>query len=347
MTNKALSQSTIQCSIIMAVFNAEQYLEQAIRSVCNQSEVNFELLIVDDASTDRTPDIIRSLMQADIRIRLIENPRNIGQSASLNIGISESTGEFVCFFDGDDICYPERVKSQILFLIQNPLHVMVGCSVRTLCSLNNTPGVIWNYETDEDLIQIKSLFKSEFISSSMMMRKQTLIKNQVDLNVELKVGADWALSLQLMKIGKVANLSTILFDYRIHAEQMTNSLIDSIYSDSAKIRLGQLRELGIEPSELELKIHLAVSPCNYWPMGQHPYFQTLKPDLENLSRLWFDKLLEHNQKTRRYHPQKFAMYLNSLSVWIKRALLNNMDYKTCPALGEVKCNTLMPCKKLA
>lgn len=347
MTNKTQNLSTIQCSIIMAVFNAEQYLEQAIRSVCNQSEVNFELLIVNDASTDRTLDIIQSLMQADARIRLIENTRNSGQSASLNIGISQSKGEFVCFFDGDDICYPEKIESQMFFLMQNPLHVMVGCAVRTLCSLNNTPGVVWNYETDEDLIQIKSLFKSEFISSSMMIRRQTLIKNQIHLNIDLKVGSDWDLSLQLMKVGKVANLPNILFDYRIHAEQMTNSLIDNIYSDSAKIRLGLLYELGIEPSDLELKIHLAISPCNYWPLGQHPYFQALKPELEKLSLQWFDKLLRHNKQVKRFHPEKFAAYLNSLNNWIKQALTNTIEYKTCPALGKVKCNTFMPCKKLA
>lgn len=98
-------------SVLMPIYNAEKDLSCAIESVLNQTFNDFELLIIDDGSTDGSLDVVRSF--DDARIRLIRQPQNLGLVNSLNRGVSESVGKFIARMDGDDICLPERFSMQI------------------------------------------------------------------------------------------------------------------------------------------------------------------------------------------------------------------------------------------
>lgn len=105
-------------SVIMTVYNGEKLLREAIDSILNQSYQEFELIIIDDGSTDSTLQIINSYH--DPRIRLIENGQNRGQSYSRNLGIKQSQGEYIAIMDTDEIALPKRIETQYEYLKSNP-----------------------------------------------------------------------------------------------------------------------------------------------------------------------------------------------------------------------------------
>ena len=101
----------------MAVYNGEDYIELAIDSVLSQSFTNYEFIIVDDCSTDTTPDIILSIQ--DRRIQYIRNRKNLGQTPSLNIGLQSAQGEYIARIDADDIYLPGKLQKQFNFMENN------------------------------------------------------------------------------------------------------------------------------------------------------------------------------------------------------------------------------------
>ena len=101
-------------SVIMPAFNPQRYIRAAIRSVLSQTYVNFELIIVDDFSQDNTKEIVRSF--SDLRIKLIENTKNLGISKSLNKAIKLLKGDYIARMDADDICFPKRLEKQVSYL---------------------------------------------------------------------------------------------------------------------------------------------------------------------------------------------------------------------------------------
>lgn len=110
-------------TVLMTVHNGLPYLKDSLKSLLRQTFCDFELLIVDDASTDDSVEFVRTLQ--DPRIRLVENPKNLGQAASLNKGLSLSTSPYVARLDQDDVCEPDRLKLQLAYLKAHP--EMVAC----------------------------------------------------------------------------------------------------------------------------------------------------------------------------------------------------------------------------
>ncbi|GAA4310029.1 glycosyltransferase family 2 protein [Pontixanthobacter gangjinensis] len=108
-------------SVIMPAYNSEAFIAEAIRSVIQQTYPDWELLIIDDASTDATKKIIRKLYQDDNRIRLLENSENRGTHYTRNKGIKAAQGDFIAFLDADDLWKPEKLKKQLELLSKENL----------------------------------------------------------------------------------------------------------------------------------------------------------------------------------------------------------------------------------
>ena len=105
-------------TVLMTVYNGKNYLNEAIESVLCQTLTNYEFLIVDDASTDNSIEIINSYN--DSRIKLLINKKNIGQTVSLNKGLAIAQGKYIARFDQDDVCLPKRLEEQVAFFKKNP-----------------------------------------------------------------------------------------------------------------------------------------------------------------------------------------------------------------------------------
>jgi len=113
-----------EVTVLMSVYNGEKYLREAIDSILNQTFTDFEFLIVNDGSTDRTAEILRSY--DDPRIIIINNEKNIGLTKSLNIGLRMAKGEYIARMDADDVSMPERLQKQIELLNQKKNTGLVG-----------------------------------------------------------------------------------------------------------------------------------------------------------------------------------------------------------------------------
>ncbi|MGY5845943.1 glycosyltransferase family 2 protein [Salegentibacter sp. HM20] len=110
-------------SIIMPAFNAEKFIGEAIESISAQSWRNWELIVIDDASEDRTSEIIKNFSREESRIQLIENSENMGAGKSRNLGIEKARGEFIAFLDADDLWKANKLETQVNFMQQNDLGV--------------------------------------------------------------------------------------------------------------------------------------------------------------------------------------------------------------------------------
>ena len=116
-------------SVLMSVYNCvEAEMREAIESVLNQTFSDFEFVIVNDGSTDNTPQILAEYANRDSRIKIVEG-NHTGFSNALNLGMKNCTGEYIARMDGDDISHPDRLKKQTEFLDNNPDVSILGASI--------------------------------------------------------------------------------------------------------------------------------------------------------------------------------------------------------------------------
>ena len=121
-----------EISVIMSVYNGEDYLEEAIQSVMAQTFSAWELIVINDCSTDKTPEILQRLAENDARIKVHTNETNLRLPTSLNKAISFAQGKYIARMDADDICLPNRLEAQYAFMEQNPSVALSSCRFMTL-----------------------------------------------------------------------------------------------------------------------------------------------------------------------------------------------------------------------
>lgn len=202
-------------SVIMPVYNCELYIKEAIKSILNQTYSNFEILAIDDASTDSTLDIIKGFN--DSRINIIEKPCNSGYTNSLNLGIQLAKGKYIARMDGDDISVLGRFEKQVQFLEENEKVILCGGWFRILGSNK----VIQLPEKDNE---IKShLLRGNCIAHpSVMLRKEALEGLDMIYDVTKEPAEDYDLWTRLFLKGTYNNLQEVLIDYRTHSNQVSN-----------------------------------------------------------------------------------------------------------------------------
>jgi len=201
----------------MPAYNAGKYIGEAIASVLGQSFTDFELLIINDGSTDETADIVRSF--DDPRIVLI-NQENKGIAAALNAGLAKAKAPFVARFDADDICYPNRLKTQYDFITSYPEYSIIGSAADYV----DTDGhFIFTHHPAAHLNEeIRELNYSvcPFIHSSVFYKKDVIISNG-GYNELAYTYEDHFLWVNILKKEKACNLSQALIKVRLNPESVT------------------------------------------------------------------------------------------------------------------------------
>ena len=209
-------------SVMMPVFNGERFIAEAIDSILEQTYRDFELLIVDDGSTDGTPAIIHDYAKGDARIRIIQLPENGGLFAARNIGVAEARGELITGMDSDDVCSPQRFEKQVAFLEAHPEVGAVGVS-HHVCDENLNPKLSQTLPARHHAILLHSLLytRSTMKRATMLTRREYLdMRPLYDTtmvacgDVELFLRLVWAKNIRL------ANLSEQLYWYRRHARTL-------------------------------------------------------------------------------------------------------------------------------
>jgi len=204
-------------TVLMPAFNAGKYIAEAIRSVLDQSFSDFELLIIDDGSSDDTLSVISRF--TDPRIRLFVQ-HNKGISAALNIGLQVAQGVYIARFDADDVCLPERLARQVWFLDGHPAYLITGCDAEYI-SENGEHLFDFSCAGHSHRELAENLYKfCPFIHSAVMYRKDAIIKaggySPFAHNFE-----DYLLWVQLLKKGKCCNLAEPLIKVRINPNSVT------------------------------------------------------------------------------------------------------------------------------
>lgn len=155
-------------SVIIAAYNAEKTIGPAVRSILGQTYHQWELIIVDDASRDRTAEIVASF--SDPRIRLIRNKVNLKQGLARNIAINHSRGEFIAVQDADDLSMPTRLADQVQFLLTHPEVDIVGSNAYLVNLNGQIKGVLVTRGTSHQQLTSKIAVKSPLIHPTIMGR---------------------------------------------------------------------------------------------------------------------------------------------------------------------------------
>jgi glycosyltransferase involved in cell wall biosynthesis len=202
----------MQISVVMPVWNMAEHLDRSIATILNQTYRDFELIVVDDGSTDDSPQVLDRLAASDSRIRVIRQT-NSGIVTALNRGIEEAKGKYIARADGDDLYEPTRLALQLDHL-ESHSDVLLVCCDYYLCYPDGTE-FLRSLPTSHREILKRLFFRNEVMHSSVMMRRDRLIAAGCYLE-EWRHLEDYELWFRLARHGKIASISQPLAKYRLH-----------------------------------------------------------------------------------------------------------------------------------
>jgi hypothetical protein len=211
------SDSAPKVSVVMAVYNGERYVRQAVESVLAQTFRDFEFIILDDGSTDGTLGILREF--DDPRIRIIRNERNEGLTRCLIKGCGEARGKYVARMDADDVSYPERFKKQVEFLEANEEYALVG----TWCEYIDSDGrarKVCGYPCSDEAIREDIWVYNPFAHASIMFVREAIEKSGGYREL-FRYSQDYDLWFRVLEKYKGANLGERLHGFRYHRASIT------------------------------------------------------------------------------------------------------------------------------
>ena len=227
-------------SVVVPVHNRETYVRDAIASILAQSFGDYELLVIDDGSTDGS----RAAAQAfdDARIRLVGNDANEGIPKTRNIAVGLARGEYLAFLDSDDIALPNRLARQVAYLDGHPDHAAVGAWVAWMDDGGRPLGRIKRLATTAEDIAAQRLFRPGIVNSAAMAR--TAVLRGFPHREDFRVGSDFEMWARFAGAHRIANLPEVLVRCRVHGDRTTVALAEQVKSVRFAIYRPQLAALG-------------------------------------------------------------------------------------------------------
>ncbi|MFH1559064.1 MAG: glycosyltransferase [Patescibacteria group bacterium] len=279
----------------MPVYNSKKYLEPAIQSVLSQSFKDFELIIIDDGSLDKSARIIKSF--SDPRIRFIQNKKNQGIVACLNRGLRIARGQYIARMDADDLSLKNRFEKQVQFLDNNPASAVVGSWIKPI---NDYDRKKFHFFSEPDILKSQLLFIPSISHPTAMIRKNALIKAG-GYRDKYPLAEDFDLWIRLSKNHQLANLQQVLLKYRIHFDRFAGQSKIVQQRSVRRLIIGQLKELNLNPGQRQIKLHLDLIK------GKNQ----LDPQFLKKVKAWFGKIKRANQNKGIYDQSALEEVLNS------------------------------------
>ena len=335
MTTQNTLQINPKISVLLPVYNCELYIKATIDSVLEQTFSNFELIIIDDCSSDYTVSIIKEF--SDKRIYLIEKEKNSGYTDSLNFGISIAKGDYIARMDGDDICLPERFAKQVHFLDKNPSIILCGTAIKFIGS---SSGNLFYPQTHEEIKISLFSFSPTFAHPTIMGKKAIFEKHNYNKNFE--PAEDYELWTRFVQEGEVANLNEILLEYRVHPNQVSVTKKSIQDKNSYKSRLKMLQSLQLDSKYSEEDI------IKFLVTKSWPYTITECKDINefyNFAILQNNALHVFERKLFKLKLQQIKMslykqYFNRKRIWHPKSLsflLRKISINELFILLKIKC----------
>jgi glycosyltransferase involved in cell wall biosynthesis len=249
-----LAPSRPLLSVVIPAYNAQRYLEDAVESVLAQTFEDFECLVIDDGSSDRTPSILRDFAVADGRVR----PIRIGHAGivqALNVGVRAARGKLIARMDADDLCYPDRFDRQLRFLDENPRCIAVGSAVMLVDPFNST---LWKIDVKTQHADIDA----DLLTGNgwALFHPTAILSRQAILDVggyraEYQWAEDLDLFLRLAEVGRLANLPDALLRYRQHFASVNRTKLEAQQLRSERVVLEAYHRRGVRaPERLSLPV---------------------------------------------------------------------------------------------
>lgn len=294
-------------SIITSVYNCENYVSEMIDSILRQTYSSWELIIFDDASTDRTWEILNSYH--DKRIKKYRNTQNIGLTRNLNKGIKISKGEYIARIDGDDIAYPNRLQVQVDYMNMHPDIDLLGCWMQTF----GNSKTIAQSNIDKEKNKINLLFSTVLFHPTFLIRKSTLENHHITYNEKLKYAQDYGLEYEISNVGQISNISNILLKYRVHDEQITSKKGLEQIECANIVRKQILKDLNIEISNDDFNAWEKFCTLSVHDKESHEVVKKIvnliiinnriykKYNQDMLERILFSRLLRYEEKILGYY----------------------------------------------
>jgi len=291
-------------TVLIPVYNRIRFIGDAIDSVLAQTFEDFELLLVDDGSTDGSQARIGAC--DDPRIRLIQNPENLGIAATRNRGIDAARGEFVAFLDSDDRALPERLAHQVAFLDTHPDVAAVGSWIRWIDDSGATRGKTKRKAADPDQIAAERLFRSCLENSTATARTEVL--RAYPHREDYRLGSDYDLWARIAADYRLAALPEVLVERRQHDSQASDERSPEYKHWRLAIFADQLDALGVSYQAHDLENHYVL---------RRMHKEAFQPDHAYLdwTERWFAALLAANAERHLYPEPAFSATLGAF--WCK------------------------------
>lgn len=282
--------TTPTLSIIMPVYNAEAYMREAVESILAQTYTDFELIIVEDGSTDNSPEIIESF--TDSRIQRLYNDGNKGIVYTRNRGMANARGRYIAPFDADDIAHPEKFAKQIQFLEDNPGYGLLGTWAKLIDKNGKPLREKWKVNAPPERIPSILLFRNYFVQSSVVLRREAIPPGGYEKGFDAV--EDYRMWTKIATRWKVWNYTEYLVKYRIHEQGISMREEEQLPDKENLIYKTLYHHLGIILTEHQYRLLHLLRKRN--PINN---IKTLK-DMESLLLL----MVHQNKKLNAYDQRE-------------------------------------------
>jgi glycosyltransferase involved in cell wall biosynthesis len=278
-------------SVVMAAYNTEAYVAEAIQSILKQTHTDFEFIIINDASTDKTLSVIKSY--TDKRIVIIENESNCGLAASLNKGIRIAKGKYIARMDADDISAANRLERQLNILEKNP---DIDVCVTPMQLFGSEKSVTGDGLSSDNDIKAELIWGTPTNHATMLMRAEKMKANNLYYDETFGVGQDWKFWFDVRDRVKIYGLNELLYFYRRGDHNVTVQFKDKSKQRSLRMHDLLIRDLEMPFTQSDLLLHQFIN-------GQF----SIEPSPETIKSawVWYTKLIKQNRKMLKYHVLSF------------------------------------------
>ena len=276
-------------SVIITAYNRERVIAEAMRSIFRQTLADFELIIVDDGSTDETAAAVQSF--ADPRVRLLRHETNRGIPSARNSGLDAARGQFIAWLDSDDVARPRRLETQFQFLRANPEVAMIGACAGKMNEQGRPFGAARRPPFSHEQIRVWLLFRSAFQQSSTFGRAAIL--KRFPYRLEFPVCEDIDVFVRLSREHRLQNLAEVLIDRRIHSAQSVQTYADRVRERKKAIQSRLLSEIGVAWTSDDLDRHVTLGSGSSAQVGHGA-------DFLRWAEAWLERLVRANEASAIY-----------------------------------------------
>ncbi|TAH33727.1 glycosyltransferase family 2 protein [Candidatus Saccharibacteria bacterium] len=215
------SEDIPKISVVMSVYNAQEYLDEAIISILDQSFRDFEFIIIDDGSTDRTNEIIRHYARQDSRVKIVIHKKNLGITKGLNTGFKMARGKYIARMDADDVSLRNRFLKQYVYMERHPDVVVVGALAAYINDASQIYGVEPFLLDDPEIRTEITLRNRQFRHGAVLIRQNVVNAMGKLYDTRAVHYEDFEYWPRLLKHGKGVNLPEVLYLYRKRYDSLT------------------------------------------------------------------------------------------------------------------------------